>query len=129
MKDIFGLYVILTNPLMGYGKCTEAAIKAGVKYIQLRIKNQLFREILKTAKIIASLTSGTDTLFIVNDDVKIAAEAGADGVHLGQDDMPVQEARAFWNEPGKIYGFSTHNEEQAVKALSIKPDYIGVGPV
>jgi thiamine-phosphate pyrophosphorylase len=69
------------------------------------------------------------TLFIVNDDVEIAAEVDADGVHLGQDDLSLAEARKLWPQPGKVFGLSTHNEDQELRAREIAPDYIGVGPV
>ena len=75
------------------------------------------------------ITAGSGTRFIVNDDVEIAAEADADGVHLGQDDMSLSEARRRWPQPGKIFGLSTHNEEQERHAREFAPDYIGVGPV
>jgi thiamine-phosphate pyrophosphorylase len=127
--DRFGLYVILTNPVAGYEKCAEAAVKAGVKVVQLRIKHMPFQHILAIAKAIKKITARTGTLFIVNDDIRIAGEANADGVHLGQEDMSIADARRYWNEPGKMYGLSTHNEKQAEKALDIRPDYIGVGPV
>lgn len=125
----FGLYVILTNPVVGYEKCAEAAVKTGVKVIQLRMKDMPFKQVLNMAKAIKQITAHTGTLFIVNDDVRIAKDADADGVHLGQEDMSIQDARTFWNKPGKIYGLSTHNEKQADRALDIQPDYIGVGPV
>ncbi|MBN2533922.1 MAG: thiamine phosphate synthase [Spirochaetales bacterium] len=129
MIQCFGLYVILSNPVAGYEKCAEAAVKTGVKFVQLRMKNIPYEEVLETAKRIRQITSHTGSLFIINDDVRIAAEAGADGVHLGQEDMSLKDARLFWNEPGKIYGLSTHNEKQAESAMDMQPDYIGVGPV
>ena len=129
IRDNFGLYVILTNPVAGYMKSAEAAVKAGVSFLQLRMKDTPYKEVLEMATLIRGITTGTNTKFIVNDDVRIAAEAYADGVHLGQNDMPIAEARDFWQEPGKIYGLSTHSEEQAQLALSGEPDYIGVGPV
>jgi thiamine-phosphate pyrophosphorylase len=65
----------------------------------------------------------------VNDDLDVAIEVDADGVHLGQSDMSVAEARQRWNTPGKIFGLSTHSMEQAGKAMKLEPDYIGIGPV
>jgi len=61
--------------------------------------------------------------------VAIAREVDADGVHLGQGDLPLDEARRLWPAPGKRFGLSTHNELQAVMASRRSPDYIGVGPV
>lgn len=129
MPDVFGLYLVLTDPVAGYEACTEAAVAAGVRYLQLRMKKRPANDVLDMARRLQRITAGTQTRFIVNDDVKIAAEAGADGVHLGQDDMPLSEARKLWPEPGKIFGFSTHGEEQEQRARALAPDYIGVGPV
>lgn len=127
MKD-FGLYVVMTNPLVGYVRCAEAAVKAGVKIIQLRMKKAPHEEILRQAREVRKVTQGTGTLFIVNDSPEIAAEVGADGVHVGQGDMEVQEIRLRFPELG-IIGLSTHNLLQAKKSILERVDYIGVGPV
>lgn len=127
MND-FGLYVILTDPVAGYHACCEAAVRAGVKMLQLRMKDSPRELIIKTARELMSITSGSDTKLIVNDEPLIAAEAGADGVHVGQDDMPVGEVRKRFPEIA-IVGLSTHNLSQARAAEAIGPDYIGVGPV
>jgi len=86
-------------------------------------------EIVKTAVMMEKITRGTTTNLIINDDVTIAIEVNADGVHLGQDDMSLTDARTLWKSEGKIYGLSTHNLEQVENAMDQKPDYIGVGPV
>jgi thiamine-phosphate pyrophosphorylase len=127
--EAFGLYLVLTDPAAGYEACTQAAVNAGVRYVQLRMKKQPRREVLEMALRLRRITAGSDTRFIVNDDVEIATEADADGVHLGQDDMSLSEARGRWPRPGKIFGLSTHNEEQERRAREFAPDYIGVGPV
>jgi thiamine-phosphate pyrophosphorylase len=93
------------------------------------MKNSSREEVISNARKVRRITRGTDTLFIVNDDVEIAREVDADGVHLGQNDMPLNEARKIWNTPGKIFGLSTHNEKQAEVAVALKPNYIGIGPV
>lgn len=129
MPDIFGLYVVLTDPLAGYEKCTEAAVVRGVRYVQLRMKGRPRREVVATAKRLRSITRGSRTLLVVNDDVQAAAESDADGVHLGQDDMPLEQARLLWLEPNKVFGLSTHDEEQEHAARLCSPDYVGVGPV
>ena len=85
--------------------------------------------VLETALRVREITLGSDTLFIVNDDVTIARDVDADGVHLGQRDLPLDEARRLWSAPGKRFGLSTHNERQALLATRQSPDYIGVGPV
>ncbi len=128
MSMTFGLYLVMTDPVTGYARCAEAAVRAGVRFVQLRMKHAPREVILETARIVASVTSGSSTKFILNDDPAIAVEAGADGVHLGQDDMPLAEARR--RHPAlACFGLSTHNEAQAQAAESLKPDYIGVGPV
>ena len=127
MED-FGFYLVMTNPRVGYARCAEAAVRAGVKMLQLRMKHTPREEIVKVAHEVRAITRGTTTRFIVNDDPSIAAEVEADGVHVGQDDMSVAEVRAKFPSLG-IVGLSTHNLDQARAAISQKPDYIGVGPV
>ena len=127
MKD-FGFYLVMTNPAVGYAKCAEAAVKAGVKIIQLRMKHASRKEILREAHEVRRVTLGSDTLFIVNDDPDIASEVGADGVHVGQDDISPSEIRV--RHPGlRIVGLSTHNIKQTLASASEPVDYIGVGPV
>ncbi len=125
---MFGLYLVLTDPLTSYEACTEAAVAAGVRFVQLRIKDRPAAEILPLAKRLRDITRGTETRFIVNDDPALAEAAGADGVHVGQDDMPLAEARRRYPQL-RHFGLSTHSLEQARAALLQKPDLIGVGPV
>lgn len=129
MIDRFGLYAILTDPIVGYEACAEAVLSEGIKYIQLRMKNTEKEIILQQAESIAIMCKGTNTKFIINDDPDIAKAINADGVHVGQHDMPLEEVKIFWDNPDKIYGLSTHNIEQAKAAEKLNPDYIGVGPV
>jgi thiamine-phosphate pyrophosphorylase len=129
MKEKFGLYMVMTDPVAGYEACARAAVNCGLRYVQLRMKNLPRADILSAARRVREITRGTDTLFIVNDDVEIAWASDADGVHLGQNDMTLDEARKLWTAPGKIFGLSTHSEAQAEAAIALKPDYIGVGPV
>lgn len=127
MKD-FGFYLVMTNPVVGYERCCEVAVRAGVRMVQLRMKEAPRAEIVAVGTALRRITQGTQTAFIVNDDPSIAAEVGADGVHVGQDDMPVADVRRNYPELG-IVGLSTHNLEQARAAVGQCPDYIGVGPV
>lgn len=129
MNDIFGLYLILTDPISGYEQAAEAAVNEGVRYLQLRMKNTTREAFLATAQALRSITKGTPTRFIINDNLPIAMEADADGVHLGQTDLRLTEARKEWNVPGKKFGLSTHSMDQAFQALELMPDYIGIGPV
>lgn len=128
-KSRYGLYLVMTNPAAGYEACAQAAVNCGLQFVQLRMKESAHSGILAQARIIREVTRGSGTLFIVNDDVQIAKAVDADGVHLGQDDMPLDEARRIWAAPGKIFGLSTHSEVQAEAAVALKPDYIGIGPV
>jgi len=127
MKD-FGFYLVVTNPVVGYERCCTAAVEAGVKMVQLRMKEAPREEILSVARAMRRITLGTETNFIVNDDPSIAAEAEADGVHVGQTDMSVAEVRSLYPSL-RIVGLSTHNLDQVAAAHAQKPDYIGVGPV
>lgn len=127
MKD-FGLYLVMTDPVVGYEECCKAAVRAGVKIVQLRMKDAPRDQVVATARALRKITEGTDTSFIVNDDPSIAAEVGADGVHVGQTDMTVPEVRERFPTL-KIVGLSTHNLDQAAAAVALRPDYIGVGPV
>jgi len=129
MGDAFGLYLVMTAPVAGYEACAAAAVRCGVRYLQLRMKGAPRDAVLETALRAREITLGSDTLFIVNDDVTIAREVDADGVHLGQRDLPIDEARRLWTAPGKRFGLSTHDERQALLASRLSPDYIGVGPV
>lgn len=127
--DVIGLYLVLTDPVAGYERCTEAAVACGVRYLQLRMKNASREDVRATGVRLRAITRGTATRFIVNDDVGLARDLDADGVHLGQGDMPLAEARRLWPVPGKRFGLSTHNAAQAAAAVALAPDYIGVGPV
>jgi thiamine-phosphate pyrophosphorylase len=127
MKD-FGLYLVISNPATSYEACADAAVRAGLKMVQLRMKRESRERIVATAKKLRAITAGTPTRFIVNDDPEIAAEVGADGVHLGQGDLPLPVARERFPSL-KIFGLSTHSLEQVRTANALAPDYIGVGPV
>ncbi len=127
MKD-FGLYVVMTRPYVGYAKCAEAAVKAGVGIVQLRMKKAAPEEILREAREVREVTRGTQTRFIVNDSPEIAAEVEADGVHVGQGDITPKEIRMKFPQLS-IVGLSTHNPVQMLASRKEPVDYVGVGPV
>ncbi|WP_075721326.1 thiamine phosphate synthase [Roseburia sp. 499] len=104
----------------------EAALKAGVDYIQLREKNISSAEYLKRAKILRKMTDKYQTKFIVNDRLDIAMLSEADGVHLGQSDVPVADARRILGKD-KIIGATAKTVEQAVRAEQEGADYLGSG--
>ena len=127
--DMQGLYLVLTDPVTGYARCAEAAVACGVMWLQVRMKRAVRDEIVAVGRTLRAITLGTATRLVINDDVGIAREVDADGVHLGQDDMPLDEARRLWPAAGKVFGLSTHSRAQAARAVACAPDYIGVGPV
>jgi thiamine-phosphate pyrophosphorylase len=96
--------------------------------IQLRDKSAGLRWLLPQAQEIASLCRERGAHFIVNDRLDLALAVNADGVHLGQDDLPPTAARAALGQ-GKILGVSTHSLEQAIRAAEEGADYLGIGPI
>jgi thiamine-phosphate pyrophosphorylase len=103
-------------------------VDEGIAFVQLRMKDRPDEEIYKTADLMRKITYSTDTRFIINDRPDIAKKVGADGCHVGQDDMSYQEARVIVG-PSQYIGISTHSPEQTLAACAFKPDYIGIGPV
>ncbi len=103
-------------------------IEAGVKVIQYREKNKSFREMYEEASILREMTKEAGVIFIVNDHIELAMMIEADGVHIGQDDWPINEVRKLVGDD-KIIGLSTHEKKQALDALTEGADYIGVGPI
>src|SRR5712692_10607177 len=102
-------------------------LEGGVKVLQLRAKALSPRDFLQLARETRTLTRPHGCRFIVNDRVDIALACDADGVHLGQDDLPLHAARTLMGE--KIIGISTHDIEQATEAEHGGADYIGFGPM
>lgn len=103
-------------------------LDAGIQIIQYREKNKSSNSMLKDCIMIKKLTEEANACFIVNDHVDIAVICNADGVHLGQDDLPIDKVRELIGKE-KIIGVSTHSPQQAQKAIEMGADYIGVGPL
>ena len=103
-------------------------LAGGVRVIQYREKDKKAREKYRECLKIREMTREAGAVFIVNDDVAIAILAGADGVHVGQDDLPPAEVRRLVGDE-MVIGLSTHSPEQARAALAEGVDYIGAGPV
>ena len=125
----FSLYAI-TESSLDERKLLEKvtkAIEGGVTVLQLREKNISSKEFLRRALKVREIVP-PHVLFLINDRVDIALSCRADGVHLGQDDLPVSFARNIMGED-KIIGVSTHNLKEAKEAQSQGADYIGVGPI
>ncbi|MEW4488530.1 thiamine phosphate synthase [Thalassoglobus sp. JC818] len=123
------LYLLVTSESCRYGleQTVRNTITAGVDVVQLREKSWPDRKLIDLAAQVRSWTAEHNTLFIVNDRPDIAVAVGADGVHLGQDDMSVAEARQIVGSRVLI-GVSTHSLEQARTAIFDGADYLGVGP-
>jgi len=109
-------------------KTATDIMDGGAKILQLRAKKLSSKEFLETARIIRKITKDRGAVFIVNDRVDIALMTDADGVHLGQDDLPVREARRLLGND-KIIGYSTHNMREARVAKKLPVDYISFGPI
>lgn len=128
---ISGFYPIVDTAYLKPGELSifaSSLLKGGASVIQLRAKGLGGRETLKAAREIKGLASSYGAVFIVNDRVDIALLSGADGVHLGQDDIPPLEARKALG-PDAVIGLSTHNADEAKEALSLGADYVSFGPV
>ncbi|MFQ6048535.1 MAG: thiamine phosphate synthase [Phycisphaerae bacterium] len=124
------LYVLISESACSgpWLATAEAAIDGGADCLQLREKDLSDAELLRRARALVELTRSRAVLCIINDRPDIARLAGADGVHLGQLDLPVAEARRIVGPDGLV-GKSTHNLEQARAAIAERPDYIAVGPI
>lgn len=106
----------------------EEALEGGVDVVQLREKDADDSRIVESARSLRSLCRRHDALLILNDRLELVLDAGCDGVHLGQDDASVEEARALLGGDALI-GVSTHTPDQIEAAGAAAADYIGVGPV
>ncbi|OIJ16081.1 thiamine-phosphate diphosphorylase [Anaerobacillus arseniciselenatis] len=130
MKD-FRLYAI-TGEEFHKGRSLvevmEEAIIGGVDIIQLRDKKSSKKVVLEKAKQLKALAEKYDIPLIVNDHIDVALAVDADGIHIGQDDLPLEEARKIVGKD-KIIGISTHQIEEAREAQKNGADYIGVGPI
>lgn len=104
----------------------ESVLQAGIDFIQLREKNISSAEYLRRAKRLKEMAAGFDTKVIINDRLDIALLCDADGVHLGQSDLPVKEARNYFG-PGKIIGATAKTVDQARQAVADGADYLGSG--
>jgi len=104
------------------------ALDGGATCVQLRAKSMTDREAIAIARRLRDRCRRFGALFVVNDRVDIALAAGADGAHLGVDDLPIEDARRLGG-PEFVIGYSPETDEQAAKAARLGADYLGVGPV
>ena len=110
-------------------RIVEAALDGGATVIQLRKKSMPMLEQYRLATALRTLTLAHEALLIINDHADLAIAADADGVHLGQDDLPPDAVRALPGFEGRLIGRSTHSLGQAQVAVHEAADYIAVGPV
>jgi thiamine-phosphate pyrophosphorylase len=124
------LYVILDSALLKNSTrdCAQELAAAGVGLLQYRNKSASARELLETSRELLSSLESSRTALVVNDRPDVAALAGAKGVHVGQDDLDAEQARAVVGKEMWV-GASTHNLEQFRRALATSADYIAVGPI
>ena len=124
------LYVILDQALLTIpeAECAQKLAEAGVRLLQYRNKSATGRELFESAKRLSAVLKPQGVTFLVNDRADVAFLSGADGVHVGQEDLGTEEARAVLG-PKKVVGISTHNCQQFQRAIGTSADYIAVGPI
>jgi len=126
-----GFYLITDTSIihgLSLQEAVQKAILGGLKCLQYREKNLHPSISYETATALRRLTQDAGVTFIVNDDVSLALAVKADGVHLGQEDLPIREARKILGDQSLI-GISTHSVQEALTAEKEGADYIGLGPI
>jgi len=128
---IAGIYVILDPSVCPDRSLTDVlkeAAAAGVRLFQYRNKSASMKEAYAEALLLRNVARDANVTFIVNDRCDLALAVDADGVHLGQEDLPLDLARKVMG-PDRLIGISTHNPDQVREATAGKPDYLGFGPI
>ncbi len=124
--------IVVTDPDCGAGRgvgdVVRAALRGGAPAIQLRMKDAPAREMATVARTLLAETRAADALLFINDRVDVALAVGADGAHVGQDDLPMAAARGIVPR-GFLLGVSAETAELARRAEADGADYVGVGPV
>lgn len=128
LPDLYGITYLKDSAGRSNVEVVKQMIDAGIKLIQYREKDLTLLEKYYECIEIKELTKKNDVLFIINDNIDLALLVDADGVHIGQDDLPINEVRRLLGDK-KIIGLSTHSPIQAKKAVLDGADYIGVGPI
>lgn len=125
-----GIYLV-TSAVLSRGRDTisivEQALSAGIRLVQLREKEMAASDLAGLARDARTLTAKYGALLIINDRLDVALAAGADGVHLGRDDLPVEDARRI--APDLIIGASSHTREEALDAQGRGASYVNIGPI
>lgn len=131
MKNALKLYLVTDRPLsLGrpLEEIVEGAVEGGVTIVQLREKEAPTGEFVALAKRLKAVLAPLGIPLIINDRVDVALASDADGVHIGQSDMPYEDARRLLG-PGKIIGLSVENLEDLERANALDVDYVGISPV
>lgn len=124
------VYALSDVQLSGFSHAEQVELLSigGATFIQLREKEMPALEFYQEAKAAVAVAQGNGVELIINDRVDVALAVGADGVHLGQDDLPPDAARKLLG-PTAIVGYSTHNIDQALEAVRLPIDYLAIGPI
>lgn len=121
-------FITHSNSNIDYFQSAVLALKGGLRFIQLRMKDSNREELISTGKRIKEECDKYNSLFILDDHVELVNEIGANGVHLGKEDMPIKKARKILGD-NKIIGGTANNFEDIVKHYNDGADYIGLGPL
>lgn len=119
-------FITHTNDRYDYVSGARAALEGGCRWIQLRMKDAPDEEVIAAARVLRPLCTEAGAVFVLDDRVHLVAETGADGVHLGKNDMPVAEARRILGD--KIIGATANTYDDMAAAVEAGADYIGLGP-
>ena len=118
----------LNRPALSFQQLAQQLCAGGVRLLQLRVKQQPTRDFVSLATAVQRICRRSRCRLIINDRLDVALAVGADGVHLGQEDLPLAAARKLVGGE-KIIGVSTHTAQQALSAEQAGADYIGFGPL
>ena len=118
----------LNRPALSFQQLARQLCAGGVRLLQLRVKQQPTRDFVSLATVVQRICRDSRCTLIINDRLDVALAVGADGVHLGQEDLPLAAARKIVGGE-KIIGVSTHTAQQALSAEQAGADYIGFGPL
>lgn len=121
-------FITHSNSNIDYFQSAVLALKGGLRFIQLRMKDSNREELISTGKRIKEECDKYNSLFILDDHVELVNEIGANGVHLGKEDIPIKKARKILGKD-KIIGGTANNFEDIVKHYNDGADYIGLGPL
>ena len=127
-SPFYAMADILNRPALSFQQLAQQLCAGGVRLLQLRVKQQPTRDFVSLATAVQRICHDSRCTLIINDRLDVALAVGADGVHLGQEDLPLAAARKVFGGE-KIIGVSTHTAQQALSAEQAGADYIGFGPL